>query len=204
MVGLKGEDVHRALFVTLTAPGSDRLGSPRAIAAWNAGASDRWESFRGRLARRFPGLRIEWARVYELQKRGAVHVHLIVRGAYFIPHSLLVRLAVASGFGPIVDVRKVKEARGVSSYLGSYLAKSRRTFPKGARVFGASRGWRIGWVKRVPASAGRWVVGPRMGQTWSDWADGLIAAGYGVAPPAPERVRAAECGTWEPPPGLFD
>jgi hypothetical protein len=201
MSGLKGDDPRRALFVTLTAPGSDRLPDSRAIERWNLGASDRWEAFRRRLAHRFPGLTIEWARVYELQTRGALHVHVIVRGAYFIPQGLLVRLAVASGFGPIVDVRKVIEARGVSSYLGSYLAKSRRTFPKGARVFGASRGWRVGWVKRAP-SPGRFVAGPRLGQSWGEWADGLIGRGYGLA--APRGPTEPRFGPWEPPPGLFD
>lgn len=186
------------LFVTLTAPGDDRLPTADRIEWWNRGAADRWTRFVGLVRAKFPGARVEYGRAFELQRRGAVHPHVIFRGLPLVPWAVLQPLAVAAGFGPVGDAQSVAQVHGVASYLGSYLAKSRTAFPKGARVFGTSRAWRIGWVKRRTV-AGRYLSGPVGGMTWWEWAGALIDAGYGVSDPP-----GARCGTWEPPPGLFD
>jgi hypothetical protein len=119
---------------------------------------------------------LEFARVRELQKRGAEHVHALIRGVGFVPQRELVAIATEAGFDRIVWVRDVQDRKAAASYLGSYLAKSRQAFPKGARVFAASRGWRRDWVKRVP-ERGRFISGPPSGTRIVDWADMLADGG---------------------------
>ena len=174
MSGLDGPEP--VLFLTLTAPGRVELPDAAAIARWNAGIGPRWTRVMRDLRRRYPEVRLEFARVRELQRRGAEHVHALIRGVGFVPQRELVTIATEAGFGRIVWVRDVEDRKAAASYLGSYLAKSRQVFPKGARVFAASRGWRRGWVKRVP-EPGRFISGPPDGTRLVDWADMLADAG---------------------------
>ena len=187
MSGLDGSEP--VLFVTLTAPGKDRLRNAAAIAEWNAGVGPRWTEFVRELRRRYPGAALEFARVRELQKRGAEHVHALLRGLAFLPHVELVRVATAAGFGRIADVREVSDRKGAASYLGTYLAKSRQTFPKGARVFAVSKGWRRGWVKRTP-EPGRFLSGPPEGVRFGEWAE--LYAGADVRQKIRQRREAAD------------
>lgn len=176
MSGLDGPEP--VLFLTLTAPGRGELPDAAAIAQWNAGIGPRWTRVMRDLRRRYPEVRLEFVRVRELQKRGAEHVHALIRGVGFVPQRELVTIATEAGFGRIVWVRDVQDRKAAASYLGSYLAKSRQVFPKGARVFSASRSWRRGWVKRTP-EPGRFISGPSDGTRWVDWADMLADAGVG-------------------------
>ena len=168
MSGLGG--IEPALFVTLTAPGKDALPDASAIERWNADLRPRWTRVVRDLRSRYPGATVEFARVREFQRRGAEHVHALFRGVGFLPVPVLRKVATDAGFGPIVWVRPVEDGKGVASYLGSYLAKSRQTFPKGARVFATSKGWRRGWVRRTP-EPGRYISGPIADMRFVDWAD---------------------------------
>jgi hypothetical protein len=174
--GLNGPEP--VLFITFTAPGRDALRDPAAILDWNAGIRGRWTRVVRDLRRRHPGVRLEFARVRELQRRGAEHVHVLVRGVDHIPHAVLVEIATAAGFGRIVWVRPVGDKKGAASYLGSYLAKSRQVFPTGARVFATSAGWRRGWTKRE-TEKGRYISGPPEWMRLADWAESHADQGIG-------------------------
>jgi hypothetical protein len=173
MSGLDG--LEPVLFVTVTAPGKAALPNRTAITAWNEGISPRWTALVRELRRRHPDADVQFARVRELQKRGAEHVHALVRGIEFLPHRELVALATSVGFGRIADVQPVDDRKGAASYLGSYLAKSRQAFPRGARVFAVSRGWRRGWEPRR-TEPGRFISGPPAGFGFGEWAEAFQGA----------------------------
>jgi len=157
-------------FWTLTAPGLDTLGSAAALDLWNRDLSERWAEFMRRLRKRFPMVRLEAARVYEYQARGALHVHALIRGYRFLPHAVVAGVASAVGFGFVfVEGLRQGGAAGVAGYLGSYLAKSRQSFPRGARVFGTTRGWALVKRERRVPEVGRYIMAPPEGMTWDSW-----------------------------------
>jgi hypothetical protein len=174
MSGLDGSEP--VLFLTLTAPGTAVLANQAAIRRWNAGIGRRWTHVVRDLRLRHPGVQLEFARVRELQDRGAEHVHALVRGVDFISHPVLMEIATRAGFGFVVWVDVVDDRKGAASYLGSYLAKSRQVFPARARVFTTSRRWRRGWTKRA-TEPGRFVSGPPGRMGWSAWADASAGVG---------------------------
>lgn len=117
---VRRDAVVKALFVTLTYPGS-----------W-PGAWQRWkrdiDALGKRLKRQYPGVSFVWR--LEYQRRGAPHFHLLLFGVPFIPHDWLARAwyAVVDSGDPKhllagVEVRRVKRFRSVIGYASKYLAK---------------------------------------------------------------------------------
>lgn len=189
MSGLDGAEP--VLFVTVTAPGRSTLANRAAIVRWNEGISPRWTALVRELRARHSDADVQFARVRELQDRGAEHVHALVRGIAFLPHRQLVSAAMSVGFGRIAFVEAVDDRKGAASYLGSYLAKSRQAFPKGARVFAVSRGWRRGWEPHKP-EPGRYISGAPAGFSFDEWADVLGGVGMRAAMRRRRAVEAAE------------
>jgi len=94
---------HRGAFVTLTAPGADvipwdrsrcshgaevRCGGGQgcvadadALALWHAGLPQRWSWFMTYLRRALPHVDVQFFKTYELQQRGALHLHVMMRFA---------------------------------------------------------------------------------------------------------------------------
>lgn len=126
---------------------------------WNASAGRRWNVLRGGLARLYPG--VEFFRAVETQERGALHLHVIVWTP--VPFDLrdVQPLAVAAGFGCVIDYEPAKAGdTRQAAYVSKYVTKStdqRRETPwdvvdretgeveavKDARyrVWSSSRGW---------------------------------------------------------------
>lgn len=125
------------LFVTLTAPGARAHRRPDGrvcectpdggtdIAKWNAESAKRFNRFMQEV-RRVYGKDVEYFKGAEVQKRGALHFHLIVRRRNGGPLALNVghlrTLAIHYGFGHSIDIQKydVKHSR----YVAKYVAKS--------------------------------------------------------------------------------
>jgi len=194
LIILSGFDVwasagdFRAL--TLTAPGMDRIGSADELVAWNASHGRRINSFLVMLRRLAPGL--EFVRVLELQRRGAIHSHWIVRGASDLTEGQVRRLAIAAGFGHRVDWSAVRTIGGLARYLAGYMMKSRDRFPLGTRVLVCSQGWSVGddpgaearvddvqpepsgsaaaQLGRAGGTPETWIGGPPVGISWTVWA----------------------------------
>lgn len=165
--------------LTLTAPGSDVLDSADAVVAWNAGVGRRWEAVCRGLMWHLPGL--EFARVFELQKRGAAHVHAVVRSSARVTPARVRKLALAAGFGPKVQWEAVRSVGAASRYLAKYLVKGGVRFPRGSRVLAFSRQWSLS--PYIPPSAeGEFYAGPALGQSWADWAE------WGVRRPGPDEL----------------
>lgn len=69
------------VIVTVTAPGADRLPDRRAMVDWNLAAPARWRALhrRAREACRRRGSRVTVvSRTWEYQRRGALHVHVVL------------------------------------------------------------------------------------------------------------------------------
>lgn len=152
--GLPRADGVAAVGVTLTAPGD-----PLDIDEWNQRSGACWNRLRLALRRRYPSA--EFYRVIEFQQRGAIHLHVIVRGVKFIPHGMLKGLAVAAGFGPVCWLTPYHQRGAIVRYLSKYLLKDTDLVPGGFRVFSESRGWRLDWNRPVvfenSPGPGRWL-----------------------------------------------
>ena len=193
--------------LTLTAPGMDRIGSADELIVWNRSHGRRLNSFLRMLRRLAPD--VHFVRVLELQERGAIHSHWIMRGASHLSKRQVRRCAIAAGFGSQLDWSAVRTMEGLARYLVGYMMKSRDVFPAGTRVLVCSQGWTVNQADRAESAptapaqpdgtdardtaqaagaSGRpvvcdvWYGGPPPGITWTDWADDavMIAAGRRV------------------------
>ncbi|WP_263118593.1 replication initiator [Cellulomonas sp. RIT-PI-Y] len=125
------------------------------LGKWNADASRRWSRFLQELSRfvgadqvtydaagkRHRRQGLVYFRAVEVQRRGALHFHVLMRRRDGAPLAITVhdfrRLAIRHGFGHSVDVQAVQP--GHATYVAKYVAKSSND------------------RKVVPWSAERWV-----------------------------------------------
>lgn len=140
------------LFVTVTAPGAAAhyhadgrrcRCTPEGgvdLATWNASASTRFNRFLQELSRKMgadiitfglDGKRrrvrgLTYFKAAEVQRRGALHFHIMIKRLDGAPgrlsRSLLRRVAVAHGFGHSVDVQRLEP--GHAQYVAKYVAKA--------------------------------------------------------------------------------
>ena len=140
--GLAGVDLRDVLLVTVTAPSGAPL-------TWNDGAVGRCGELIRLLRGIFKGARLEYHRTGETQSRGLIHYHIILRGLRFLPHSLLMRVVVRSGFGPVCWVARPDVRRGGVKgwvfYTGKYLTKGVFEWDFAQHVCTHSRGWSLDW-----------------------------------------------------------
>ena len=144
---------YRAYFVTLTAPGFNdhdvtyqgkrpkgkrpacrchevwRTGVQ--LGDWNRQESAHWNRLRTALRRVLPDL--EYIGSVEVQDgkrrrdgkgRGLLHRHLVVVTRGPVTHGLLQPLALAAGYGCMVDVEELQSASKAARYLSKYVVKS--------------------------------------------------------------------------------
>lgn len=76
-----------------------------------------------RISRKYPRLAIVWR--LEFQKRGAPHLHCVLYNAPWVDRSWLVASwsLLIKQSNPIVDLRRVKGQRQLTSYVSKYVAK---------------------------------------------------------------------------------
>jgi hypothetical protein len=114
----------------------------------------RFAEVRRRLERAFPGCELEYAGAVELTRSGAIHFHVVLRGVPYMPQATWSRLVASCGFGPVVDIRRVRSGE-VGAYLskdlGGYLTKSANThsWPPHFRRIRFSRDWAPEWLPRA-------------------------------------------------------
>ena len=108
------------------------------LGAWNRSAGECWNRFRTSLRRTYPSL--EFCRVAEVQERGALHHHVLVVTVDQLLVDQLQLLALAAGYGCVVDLAPVLSGKGLEGYLtktlGGYVTKSvmaRQTVPWAGR-----------------------------------------------------------------------
>lgn len=152
MSGLVGVDCKDVKVLCVTAPGN-------ATDSWNVSARERFSALIVKLRALFPGARIEYWKVGEVQSRGLAHYHIIVRPLAYLPHELLEALCVAVGFGRVCWVQAVWEhkggCRGLLGYLGKYLLKDVNGWDGAwGHVVTHSHGWSIDWKPRRTTAGG--------------------------------------------------
>lgn len=146
---------ERVRFLTLTDGSRGKMTVADFYKAWNR--------LRVTLARERPGgpYMKEYAAVVEVQKRGALHLHILMTGRY-VPQRKLVGMAMAAGFGRCTDIREVRRVardgeKGSADYvtkqLAGYLTKqsavalAAKTNER-RRPLRTSRGWGDGITMR--------------------------------------------------------
>lgn len=109
-----------AYLVTLTAPGKGTD-----LAQWNPGAAKCWNRLVTALRRFDPT--VQFMRNTEVQKRGALHHHVIVLSSVPITRNRVSRLAKRAGYGWMCDVAalhgKSDRAR-TAAYVAKYVSKA--------------------------------------------------------------------------------
>lgn len=158
------------------------------LAEWNGQCSARWNRFIEQL-RRETGIKLQYFRAAEVQQRGALHFHVLIRlprgrGAALSVKQVR-RLAMDYGFGHSVDLAVVNDERA-AGYVAKYVVKAcadRSLMP---------------WVHRRTAEVtnghGRyrcWTASRQWGTTMAEvraaqaawWADG--AGAQAAQPPEP-------------------
>lgn len=209
----------RGYFLTLTAPGSDVLPWDRskcrhsrgvacsgsigcvveslALALWHDGVGQRWSWFVTEL-RRLSGVDVQFFKTWELQKRGALHLHSMMRPDGVISDRRFracIRLAASRyGFGGQVDVQVFSlsdtlQAARKAGYVAKYASKSADDLPTVARCDRAT-----GEIRSVGLRS--WSSSRRWGDTMASikltrcqWAQAQAGAGR-AAPAALPSGRA--------------
>lgn len=93
------------------------------LEGWNPTAGARWNVLRLGLSRLCDG-QLHYFRVVEIQDRGAIHLHVLVRvpeGADLDPYAVQ-SLALSAGFGCNVDLTPMSDTRA-ARYVAKYAAK---------------------------------------------------------------------------------
>lgn len=156
--------------LTLTAPGDRQHTMPSGdvcactpvggvdLAEWNASAAGRWNLLRTRLRKDIPTL--QYLRAVEVQKRGALHLHVIVRSPAPLDPVELRHLAVGYGFGHSVDLEPLPPgSRRAARYVSKYVTKG-----SDARL---SVPWASDHVDRLSGEITRVRYQPATFRTWS-------------------------------------
>lgn len=127
--------------LTLTAPGDGLHAMPSGdicpctdadgvdLAVWNGHVGPRWNRFCQAL-RRLLGVPVQYFRAVEVQSRGALHEHVLLRapaGSWRLSRRQIAairRLAIAHGYGHEVDLVRVQAGERAAGYVAKYAAKS--------------------------------------------------------------------------------
>lgn len=177
---------YEYLALLLTAPADAGL-------EWNAGVQARWHNFVTLLRREWPRATFGFWSVRELQARGLVHVHALLRVSGmpgFLAAGKLRRIARAVGFGEWVGVRACRKyrhgARGAGLYFGKYLLKDySRRITGVSKLVTFSNGWRLTWAMPERSSKpGRWLFAGTMRAGWRFIGQDVAATRSGASHPA--------------------
>ncbi len=170
------------LFLTLTAPGekahTDKFGrqcpcTPDEgveVGEWNQGLPKRWNRFVEDVRRKL-GIELEYLKSTEVQKRGALHLHVMARVVRPSPirKASIRRLAIAHGFGHELELRELTGRGSVAAharYCAKYVSKTvdeRYSVPWGdevgnprMRAWTASRDWGVRMLDVKAEERGWW------------------------------------------------
>lgn len=111
------------------------------LAAWNASAGRRWNHLLTLLGREYG--RVDFFRTVEIQKRGALHLHVIVSSDLALNVRVVQALALRVGFGCVVDLQRVRLLSRVGQYISKYVTKGvtgRAEVPWAAPILDAETG----------------------------------------------------------------
>lgn len=174
------DEVRRRLFADRAECSCHRsLGA--GLGDWNASAGACWNRLRTALARLYPG--IQFLRSAEVQKRGAIHYHVILATREPLELLAVQGKALEAGFGCTLDYAPITDARRAAYYVSKYVTKSvdsRDDVPWVAPVVDEQ----TGEIRRVRTAATfrAWSSSREWGLTMREIRDALAASA---------RLRAA-------------
>jgi len=118
-----------------------------------------WRNTVKRLRRAYGAEAVEYLAVVEQTKNGEPHLHILLRSPY-IPHATI--SAAMNDFiqSPIVDIRRIRNAREVIRYVAKYLTKAPHKFGTCKRYW-SSKNWDLGrelYRKARPESILKWTL----------------------------------------------
>jgi hypothetical protein len=189
-VASSGLHVGRAgLFVTVTAPSwvvhflpnGDACrctgGKCPDLASWNAGAGARFNRLMQDL-RRLLGEDVQYFKAAEVQRRGALHFHVLLRGVgpLVVGKATLRALALKHGFGHEVDVQPVEPRHW--GYVAKYASKA------------------AGDRSDVPWRGKRWVGGHRFEEHVNSYTGEVLTVRVGSAERRQVDSYRATYRTW--------
>lgn len=99
------------------------------LAEWNAQESAHWNRLRLALKREVAGS-LDYIGSVEVQARGALHRHVVVMTDQVIDHARVQALALAAGYGCVLDVEELQSASKAARYLAKYVTKSTTERPR--------------------------------------------------------------------------
>jgi hypothetical protein len=179
--------------VTLTAPGASAhlIGKTGRrctctpiggvdLAQWNPTASTKWNALLLDVERTF-GSRPQYFRAVEVQKRCAIHYHVLWRSEFPLTAQALRPLAIRAGFGHEVDVQRLDpRSRAAAAYVSKYVTKSvdsRDDVPWRADRIDKSTG-EVHENVLVPARFRAWSSSQRWGSTMAEIREEMRALAF--------------------------
>ena len=140
-----------------------------------------WNRLRVRLKK--AGLLDQFAAVLEVQRRGALHLHVLSTGAY-IHQPRLVGMAKAAGFGLCTDIREITKDAGeaseasaayASKQMAGYLTKQNAEAltaktNKRRRPLRTSRGWGLSLREALAMLTTEWLEATETERDIGPWA----------------------------------
>jgi len=121
--------------ITLTLRADPRATPEAMLRKANRAWSILWRRYR----RQFGDQALGYAKIVELTKAGTPHLHIIANVPYVHHAALSAAWRELTG-SYIVDIRKVRQRKGIAGYLSSYLTKA-LDVPPGMRKWSSSKGF---------------------------------------------------------------
>lgn len=132
-------------FLTVTAPGTkaghrrwfqgkrpaggtpqcdcDTVWAWHSLGSWNRQESANWNRLRTALGRHVGG-KTAYISAVEPQKRGALHRHIVVASPRPLIHTEVQGLALAAGYGCVLDLEPLQSPEKAARYLSKYVTKT--------------------------------------------------------------------------------
>jgi hypothetical protein len=133
--------------------------------------ADAWRKVAKRVARTFPGPKMQYLAVFEATKLGSPHLHILQRGP-FIPQRWLSAQMAELLKSRIVDIRRVNSASQAARYVAKYIGKEPQRFGTCKRYWHTKN-----WDQRDKVEEQTSIWGPikwsiseqSLRSIWQDW-----------------------------------
>jgi hypothetical protein len=133
-----------------------------------------YRTWRRQLERKNKNLKLEFIAVFEATKAGWPHLHILIRGKYIERWWISQQMERLTN-SPEVDIRAIRNRKGMAAYLMKYIRKAPAKFGTLKRYW-CTPGWELG-SKIKGRVKQNWT---REGMTISQWANMWSKWGYSI------------------------
>jgi hypothetical protein len=181
--GFRGYPLDVFKRVTLAAPGASWTTLGFVHPSMEPGRSEHRMAFFRLLRARYPECPIDYWWVAELQRRGAIHYHVVLRGLRWVSIKVLNDIGLRACFGNAhLDRRRgdATEPRSTWTYFTKeYFTKAVLSWDRTAHVTGCSPGWSESFRRRRGRSRFAWDRVSESVWWWDDEGRKLVKAALG-------------------------